>query len=138
MALVVVVLIAGALPQASATTTRRARMLSLLNQTRRNHGLPTFRLNLALSSTAYSHSRAMADRNELYHTANLWNAVRAYSPSPWGENVGYARWLTRVRTMWMQSGGHRANILNPAFRRIGIGVVRARGVLWVTAIFYGG
>jgi uncharacterized protein YkwD len=138
VALVVAVLIAGALPQASATTTRRARMLSLLNQTRRNHGLPIFRLNLALSGTAWSHSRAMANRDDLFHTANLWIAVRAFSPSTWGENVAYASWLTRIRTLWMQSSGHRANILNPAFRRIGIGVVRARGVLWVTAIFYGG
>ena len=38
----------------------------------------------------------------------------------------------------MGSGGHRANILNPRFRRIGIGVVKARGSVWVTTIFYGG
>ena len=80
----------------------------------------------------------MADRNELFHTANLWAAVRAYSPSTWGENVGVARWLRRVRTLWMQSGGHRDNILNPRFRRIGIGVVRSGGMVWVTTIFYGG
>jgi uncharacterized protein YkwD len=139
LALVVVVLAAGTGPTASASVaSRRHRMLSLLNQTRRNHDLPIFRMNLALSRTAWQHSRAMADRNDLFHTANLWAAVRAFSPSTWGENVGVARLLSRIRGLWMGSGGHRDNILNPRFRRIGIGVVRARGRLWVTTIFYGG
>jgi uncharacterized protein YkwD len=117
---------------------RRDRMLQLLNQTRRNHDLPVFRLNLDLSATAWRHSKKMAERNQLFHTANLYEAVRAWSPSTWGENVGVARWLRRVRRLWMQSGGHRDNILDPRFRRIGIGVVKARGLVWVTAIFYGG
>jgi uncharacterized protein YkwD len=38
----------------------------------------------------------------------------------------------------MRSAPHRANILNARYRRIGIGVVKARGLVWVTAIFYGG
>jgi uncharacterized protein YkwD len=121
----------------SAELTPRARMLRLLNQARRNHGLPAFRLNVELSKHTWKHSKRMAERNQLFHTANLYETVRTWSPSTWGENVGFARWLKRVRTLWMQSGGHRDNILNPRFRRIGIGVVKARGVLWVTAIFYG-
>ena len=139
LVLVAVVLVTGTAFRTDATVvSNRDRMLFLLNQTRRSHGLPIFRLNIVLSRTAQSHSRAMADRNTLFHTTNLWYAVRAFSPSTWGENVGYAPWLKRLRTLWMQSGGHRANILNPRFRRIGIGVARARGVFWVTTIFYGG
>jgi uncharacterized protein YkwD len=121
----------------AAELTPRARMLQLLNQSRRNHGLSAFRLNVDLSKRAWKHSKAMAERNNLFHTANLYDAVRTWSPSTWGENVGVAQWLKRVRKLWMQSGGHRANILNPRFRRIGIGVVKARGLVWVTAIFYG-
>jgi uncharacterized protein YkwD len=117
---------------------KRDRMLQLLNRTRRYHGLPVFRLNLELSSQAWRHSKRMAERNQLFHTANLYETVKAWSPSTWGENVGAARWLKRVRTLWMKSGGHRDNILNPRFRRIGIGVVKARGLVWVTTIFYGG
>jgi uncharacterized protein YkwD len=139
LVLVVAVLVTGTASETDATVaSRRDQMLSLLNQTRRSHGLPILRLNLALSRTAQSHSRAMADRNTLFHTSNLWAAVRAFGPSTWGENVGYAPWLRRLRALWMQSGGHRQNILNPRFRWIGIGVVRARGVFWVTTIFYGG
>ena len=140
LVVVVAVLAAGTATSGvrAAELSKRGRMLQLLNQSRRNHGLPVFRLNLDLSASAWHHSRWMASRNRLFHTANLYGAVRAWSPSTWGENVGAARWLKRVRTLWMRSGGHRDNILNPRFRRIGIGVVRSRGLVWVTAIFYGG
>ena len=137
--LVVAVLISGTASSGvrAADLTPRQRMLQLLNQARRNHGLPVFRLNVELSKSAWAHSKRMAERNRLFHTTNLYEAVRAWSPSTWGENVGVARWLKRVHKLWMQSGGHRINILNPRFRRVGIGVVKARGRVWVTAMFYG-
>jgi uncharacterized protein YkwD len=139
LVLVVAVLVAGMPSPADAdNVTARRTTLQLLNQTRRNHGLPAFRLNANVSHFAWKHSKKMAERYRCIHTANLYDVVRAYSPSTWGENVGAAGTLKRVRTLWMGSGGHRANILNPRFRRIGIGVVKARGLLWVTTIFYGG
>ena len=139
LVLVVAVLVAGMPSPADAdNVTGRNKMLHLLNQTRRNHGLPVFRLNLNLSRFAWRHSKRMAEQNRCFHTADLYDVVRTYSPSTWGENVGAAGTLRRIRTLWMGSGGHRANILNPRFRRIGIGVVKARGLLWVTTIFYGG
>jgi uncharacterized protein YkwD len=136
---VVAVLVAGMSSTAHADDLpNRDKMLHLLNQIRRNHGLATFRLNAQLSHDAWLHSKRMAERNQLFHSYNLYDKVRAYSPSTWGENVGKACFLTRVRTLWMNSSGHRANILKARFRRIGIGVVKARGYVWVTAIFYGG
>ena len=138
LVLVVAVLVVATGPGARASAaSRRDRMLSLLNQTRRNHGLPVFRLNLDLSYRTLLHSRRMAEQNRIFHTANLYRAVRQWAPTTWGENVGSARWLRRVRNAWMQSGGHRVNILNPRFRRIGIGVAKGRGLVWVTTIFYG-
>jgi uncharacterized protein YkwD len=138
--LVVVVLVTGTASSEvrGAEPRRRVRMLQLLNQARRRHGVPLLRLNYKLSSFAWQHSKRMAERNQLFHTPKLYEAVRAWSPSTWGENVGVAGTLRRVRRLWMQSGGHRDNVLNPRFRRAGIGVVRARGILWVTTIFYGG
>lgn len=139
LALVVAVLVAGmSSPVHADDVTRRDAMLRLLNNTRRSHGLPVFRLNVEVSHDAWRHSKRMAERNSLFHTANLWDVVRVYRPSTWGENVGAAGALRGVRRLWMRSGGHRDNILNPRFRWIGIGVVKARGMVWVTAIFYGG
>jgi uncharacterized protein YkwD len=140
----IVVVLAAVLVTGTASGTladdgaRRRTMFQLLNRVRMNHGLPTFRINLELSHKAWIHSGRMADRNRLFHSADLYDKVRAYRPSTWGENVGYAATLRRLRSLWMNSAGHRANILNPRFRRIGIGVVQARGVMWVTSIFYGG
>jgi uncharacterized protein YkwD len=139
LVLVVAVLVAGmSSPVHADDLTRRDRMLHFLNHTRRNHGLAAFKLNIDLSHRAWQHSKRMAEKNDCFHTLDLYDAVRSYHPSTWGENVGAAGTLRRIRHLWMGSGGHRANILNGRFRRIGIGVVRARGLVWVTAIFYGG
>ena len=82
-------LIAGMPSPAHADNlTARRKMLHLLNQTRRNHGLATFRLNANVSHDAWLHSKRMAERYRCFHTTNLYDKVRAYSPSTWGENVG--------------------------------------------------
>jgi uncharacterized protein YkwD len=139
LVVVVSVLLAGMSSTAHADDiARRNKMLHLLNHVRQTHGRPVFRLNATVSHRAWLHSKAMANQNALFHTGNLYDAVRVYRPSTWGENVGMAGLLARVRTLWMHSAPHRANILNGRYRRIGIGVVKARGVVWVTTIFYGG
>ncbi len=139
IALVIAVLLAGAASPAGADDlTRRNRMLRLLNQTRRAHDRPVFRLNSSLSHVAWQHSRRMVERRRLFHTADLYGKVRSYGPATWGENVGMAGMARTIRRLWMRSSGHRHNLLNARFRRIGIGAVRARGMVWVTAIFYGG
>jgi uncharacterized protein YkwD len=136
--LVVAVLVAGTASTAGAEDLyRRDRMLRLLNKVRRSHNLPTFRINRALSTDAWRHSKRMAQQNRMFHTSSLYAVVSAYRPSTWGENVAKCVTLRQVRSMWMRSPGHRANILKRAFRRIGVGVVKARGWVWVTAIFYG-
>ena len=97
LVLVVAVLVAGTSSPVDANTlSRRGRMLQLLNQTRRNHGLPVFRLNVTLSNTAWRHSGRMAERNQCFHTVGLYDAVRAYDPVTWGENVGAAGTLRRA------------------------------------------
>ena len=127
--LVVAVLVAGmSSPVHADDVPRRDKMLHLLNQTRRNHGLPVFRLNANALALRLAALEADGGAEPLFHTVDLYGAVRTYSPSTWGENVGAAGILARVRTLWMDSGGHRANILNPRFRRVGIGVVKARGL----------
>jgi len=139
IALVVAVLVTGTAAKTGAEDlNRRDRMLRLLNQVRRQHGLPVFRINRELSTYAFRHSKRMARANDVFHTQDLYRLVRSYHPTTWGENVGMARYLKTVRRLWMHSAGHRANILKRGFRRVGVGVVKARGSMWVTVIFYGG
>ena len=115
----------------------RSDMLQLVNQTRHAHGLSTFRLNRRLSTEAWRHSRSMGRRFLLYHTSNLSAIVHPYGAHEWGENIAYARTLRRVEHLWMQSYEHRVNLLNPAFHRAAIGIVKIRGWLWVTLQLYG-
>jgi uncharacterized protein YkwD len=139
IALVVAVLVTGTASRADAgAVDRRTRMLHLLNGVRNRHELPTFRINRELSTKALRHSRRMAEAGDVFHTQDLYQAVRSYDPSCWGENVGQARYVKMVLRLWMHSAGHRANILKRAYRRVGVGVAKSGGSAWVTVIFYGG
>ena len=139
IALAVAVFLTGTAAESAAEDLqRRDQMLRLLNQVRRQHGLPVFRINRELSTYAFRHSKRMALANEIFHTRNLYRRVRSYHPAMWGENVGVARYLRTVRRLWMHSAGHRANILKRGSRRVGVGAVKARGSIWVTVVFYGG
>ena len=139
IALVVAVLLTGTARETGAVDlNRRDRMLRLLNQVRRQHGLPAFRINRELSTRAFRHSKRMANANDLFHTQDLYRLVRSYDATAWGENVGMARYLKTVRKLWMHSAGHRTNMLKRGFRRVGVGVVKNGGSSWVTVVFYGG
>jgi uncharacterized protein YkwD len=114
----------------------RDATLCLLNRARARAGLRPLRLNDKLASAAGRHSRDMVDRRYFSHASpNGTSCVQRmldthYVPprtSWWlGENIGWgsatlAQPAALVR-MWMHSPGHRANILDPHFRDIGIGI----------------
>jgi uncharacterized protein YkwD len=115
----------------------RNDMFQLVNSSRRNHSVQPLKMNWRLSGDALGHSRRMARQHSIYHTADLYSLVRRYNPHTWGENVGMAGTLKRMETIFMGSAPHRANILNGAFKRMGVGVKRAGGHVWVTLDFYG-
>jgi uncharacterized protein YkwD len=125
---------------ASGATTKQLRndLLSRVNAARRSHGTHALRMNWRVSNAAWHHSQRMARRHSVYHTTDLYAVVRRYKPHTWGENVGMAGTTRQMHRLFMKSPPHRANILNGAFKRIGVGVVRASGRVWVTLDFYGG
>lgn len=116
----------------------RHRMLHLVNDSRHVHGLRPMRLNAPVSRFAWRHSRRMGRRGFLYHSSGVWPRVRRYGASTWGENVGMSGTLVRLERAFMASPSHRANTLASRFHRVGIGVFRAHGRLWVTLDFFGG
>ncbi len=120
------------------TQDMRHRMLHLVNGSRHAHGLRPLRLNSPVSSFAWRHSRRMGRRGSVYHSTGVWQQVRRYGASTWAENVGMAGTLPRLQRSFMASTTHRRNTLAPRFHRVGIGVVRAQGDVWVTLDFFGG
>ena len=113
-------------------------LLRATNESRRRFDLPMLRLNRELSLIARRHSRAMAQRGELFHTVDIDVYLRGIAWHIWGENVGYTPWhVASVERAFMDSPIHREHILNSAFSRVAIGSVRVDGTLWVTVFFYG-
>lgn len=150
--LVLVVVLAalfGAAPVATATgtvTQTDRQVLDELNRVRAAHGLAAFRIDPALQRAARAHSNDMLRRGYFSHGDFASRIRRFGARGPiLAENLGWASGRGRVRTivrMWLQSPPHRANVLRPGFRRIGIGGVVGRfsgasGAMVVTADFAG-
>jgi uncharacterized protein YkwD len=120
-----------------ATTAPEGNLFDLVNQARRNHQRPPLRLGQTLSRKAHRHSARMAEAGTIFHHSCLsclapssdWDAI--------GENVGVGSSVRSVHRALMNSRAHRRNILSRAFTRVGVGVVRSGGRVWVTEIFLG-
>jgi uncharacterized protein YkwD len=110
-----------------------AAVLSELNRIRARYGVPPLQLDPPMSRGAAAHSRAMARAGVLAHRS--WNGRverAAGNPGKVGEVLGWrsparahseAVWVVRS---WLASSIHRVVLLDPAFRRVGVG----RAVGW--------
>ena len=110
--------------------------LCQLNVERARHRLRPLRLNRRLSAAARAHSSAMASKRFFSHNslngASFLDRIRRTGylrgARSWtvGENIAYGTGrLSTPRAIgrgWMNSPGHRANILSRSFRSIGIGI----------------
>jgi uncharacterized protein YkwD len=121
---------ANAQPTRSNLSLVRRATLCLINQQRSAHGLRRLSSEPHLRTAAQRHSDAMGARHFFDHVspsgAGPAQRLRAagYRGGTWGENIAWGTGLTPAAAvdMWMNSPGHRANILRAQFRRIGIGV----------------
>ena len=106
-----------------------ARMLQLVNEERRAHGLGSLRVDPELTEVARAHSRDMLVRGYFSHVTpdgkdpfdRMRQANVKYLAA--GENLAFAPTLPQAHRALMNSPGHRANILRPAFGRVGIGIM---------------
>jgi uncharacterized protein YkwD len=100
----------------------------MVNEVRRKAGLARLTADGRLRAAANAHSRDMARRRFCAHVnpdgVTPEERMRAAGyPRPGGENVAQGQPNPHaVMTAWMKSPGHRANILNPDFATIGVGV----------------
>lgn len=108
---------------AAAAPDEAAQLLALLNGERADHGLAPLRLQGALDAGAQAHARTMAAEGRLFHTSMVDSA-----PAGWrnlGENVGRAGDARALHDALMASPTHRANVLDPSYDYVGIGVAAA-------------
>ena len=105
----------------------RAAVLCLHNQERAAHGLRALTANKKLRKAARGHSAFMVRASRFEH-GDLGSRIRraGYHAQTYGENIawgtGSLATAGEIHRAWMESPGHRANILRPQFREIGIGI----------------
>jgi uncharacterized protein YkwD len=120
----------------------------LLNQARTTAGLPALQLDPALSAIARAHSEAMRDRGFFDHrdpvtgktfTDRLRDAGQAFRTA--GENLAMVTNAADpagfAHSNLFASPEHRADMLNPSFNRVGVGVAQAGTSYWLTQLFVG-
>ena len=118
------------------------QMAELVNRDRAAHKLAPLVYREELAAVARAHCLDMKTNHFFAHeskrTGRPHNRVKAagIAVRGVGENLASARDVAIGQVMLMKSPKHRANILNPLFRQIGIGIVRGeRGLLIITQLF---
>ncbi|GAB3255608.1 CAP domain-containing protein [Nocardioides dilutus] len=108
------------------------------NKHREAHGLRELRRTDCVQRFAVRQAKRMAKQEEMFHQ-DLGPILEACGLNAVGENVayGYPTGRSVVNDGWMNSPGHRANILNPDFRLMGIGARKGDNGRWYVAQVFG-
>ncbi|PKR76993.1 hypothetical protein CEY16_13825 [Halalkalibacillus sediminis] len=131
-------------PAASDVHAYEQQVAELVNQERQKHGLQPVELSSELSNVARDKSQDMATNNYFSHQSPTYGSpfdmMQAYGIDyrTAGENIAKGqRSPEQVMNGWMNSEGHRANILNENFTHIGVGYVESNGSTYWTQMFIG-
>ncbi|WP_033313175.1 CAP domain-containing protein [Streptomyces iakyrus] len=131
----------GASAALAGESAAAAQVLSLVNEERAKVGCSPVAANSALTGLAQSYSEDMAARGFFDHTdpdgRTPWDrAEKAGISNLGGENIARGQAdAAAVMDAWMNSPGHRANILNCDFKTLGVGVEFGSGGPWWTQNF---
>lgn len=115
-------------------------VLQLVNQERQKQGLQPLTLSQELTSIATTKAADMRDKNYFSHNSPTYGSPFEmlqrfgvdYTAA--GENIAAGQKSAQaVMTDWMNSSGHRANILNKEYKELGVGYVTggSYGTYWV-------
>ncbi|MFE7870338.1 CAP domain-containing protein [Micromonospora humida] len=139
---------AGTVAPAAPPTTRAAvsgggggsqtqQVVDLVNAERAKAGCAAVTVDAKLTLAAQQHSQDQADHKTMTHTGSDGSNAgqrldrAGYAWRTYGENVAWNQQTpAAVMDAWMNSPGHRANILNCAFTEIGVGVANGNGPYW--------
>ena len=120
-------------------------LLTAINSARAAAGVPPLRASVSLSSAAAWQSQVLAQAGYIDHTSPdgstlLDRLTRArWHGTTAGEDLAVAPTPSDAVVMWMQSPGHRENLLRPSFHTVGLGLAQGvwsgREAVYVTADF---
>lgn len=126
-------------PDHTQTTDQAKQILDLVNAERSKQGLQPLKLNQTLTNVATIKSKDMRDNNYFSHQSPTYGSPFdmmkrfgiKYSYA--GENIAAGqKTASAVMNSWMNSSGHRANILNKNYTELGVGYVTggSYGTYW--------
>ncbi len=123
-----------AAPEASSAPSVADEVIALVNTERAKEGCGAVSGNGLLAKAASDHSADMVARDYFSHTSpdgtdpGARITAAGYRWSTYGENIAKGQQTAEsVMDAWMNSEGHRANILNCAFKELGVGRVDSSG-----------
>lgn len=128
---------------AVTTSSQENEVIRLVNVERARAGLPALKANWQLSRVARYKSADMANRGYFSHTSPTYGSPFRMMESfglrfsAAGENIAYGqRTPAEVMRDWMNSPGHRSNILSRNYTEIGVGLAKNKnGVCYWTQMF---
>lgn len=117
----------------ACNTPQQEEVGALINQTRRQHGRRQLGMNLELTIKAQGWADYLASNCTLRHS-NLASGI-GYNWRALGENVGYGPSIGAVHNAYMNSSGHRANILDTRWNYMGTGVAYGCNRVFTVQVF---
>lgn len=131
------------IPTYNSITAYENEVVRLVNVQRTQRGLKALKQNLQLCNLARTKSQDMINSNYFSHISPTYgspfnmmeNAGINFSAA--GENIAMGQTTpAMVMNAWMNSPGHRANILSPSYTQIGVGLAKNKnGILYWTQEF---
>lgn len=115
--------------QATSLSSDEQEVFNLINQQRQQNGLSALSINSEVQNVARIKAKDMVDKNYFSHTSPTYGSpfdmLKSFkiSYNTAGENIAGNSSNSGAVNAWMNSSGHRANILNSSFNQTGIGVV---------------
>jgi len=124
-----------------ADETGEEQLVDLLNQSRREHGLPPLAVDSRLTQAARAHTELMVQHSALAHqfpgepSLQVRFANDGLPSDRQSENVALNQNITSAHEALLHSPPHRRAILDPGYDVVGVGVIHSGGDIYVTEDF---
>lgn len=121
----------GSTSNTSTMSSDEKEVFDLINKQRTNNGLTALKMNTEVLNVARIKAKDMVDNNYFSHNSPTYGSpfdmLKSFKVSykTAGENIAGNSSNSAAVTAWMNSSGHKANILNSSFNYTGIGVVKS-------------
>ena len=119
----------GGTTNTSNLTSDELETFNLINEQRAKNGLPALKIDMEVQRVARIKAQDMVNNNYFSHTSPTYGSpfdmLKSFGISykSAGENIAGNSSNSAAVTAWMNSSGHRANILNSSYNYTGVGVV---------------